>query len=122
MNTHKPSRALAQEMADRSHCAVQVGAVVEDAHGIFSWGWNHEGSNGRGCHAEVHAILRANKRRLRNAKITVFGKYRRNNNPVVSKPCDNCAAILKFFGVLETEYYARNHWRQEVYQSQGAPR
>lgn len=112
MNTRLPSRRLSAELADRSNCSVQVGAVAEDSHGIFAWGWNHAGASGRGCHAELHAVLRANKRRLRGSKVTVYGKYRRNGNPVVSKPCDDCMKTLKFFGIATVEYYARNCWRR----------
>ena len=86
MNTHRDPKELAEDLLPRSPCEIQVAAVLSDSYGIFSWGWNH--SRGRiGVHAEYHAILRSNRERLEGAKLTILGRYQRNDNPVLSFPC-----------------------------------
>lgn len=85
---------LAIDLLERSICAVQVSAVIVDSYGIFAWGWNHAG-NGYGCHAEAHAISRANPSRLSNASIYVAAKRYRNSKIVLARPCDDCMTHLK---------------------------
>lgn len=88
-------RTLATEILSRSVCSVQVGAAIGDDRGIFSWGWNSCGPSGMGQCAEQHAILRANKKRLRGANIYVAGMRKRNGKLVTSMPCAKCAALIK---------------------------
>lgn len=89
------AKDLAIDILERSRCAVQVGAAIQDAAGrIVSWGWNSEGFDGMGLHAERHAILRANKKRLTGATIVVASKRRRNNKSVISKPCAECQRLI----------------------------
>lgn len=103
----KPStpQELAVDIMGRSKCAVQVGAVVADRHGIFSWGWNYDGPNGMGLHAEEHAINRANHRRCEGASIYVAGQRKRNWRKVEAKPCDNCMQRIVASGIK------RVYWR-----------
>lgn len=92
-------RQLAIDLLNRSECAVQVAAVIADRHGIFSWGWNSVGT-GLGEHAEAAAIRRANKKRLSGATIYVAGRRKKSRNPVLSKPCEHCEAIIRAWGVV----------------------
>jgi cytidine deaminase len=96
-------KELASEILSRSVCSVQVGSAVEDAHGIFSWGWNSVGS-GHGQCAEKHAILRANRKRLQGATIYVASIRRRNKKLVPSKPCKICQQLVD-------KYALRVIWR-----------
>lgn len=96
--------ALARALTARSTCAVKVAAVIYDRHGIFSWGWNHMGPDGLGQHAEVHALRRANRTRLKSATIVVVG--RRRGKVVFSFPCATCLSYVKRHGLRHviTEY------------------
>ena len=113
MNTKKTARELAIDICERSRCRVRVGAVLSDSHGIFAWGWNYslcDGKDGTGMHAEVHAILRANRKRLRGARITVFGKRRKNF--VCSKPCEQCSVFIEKYKIGIVEYISKNgEWK-----------
>lgn len=104
----KPNSAkqLAEDILERSTCAVQVGAVIMDRQGrIVSWGWNSPG-NGYGFCAEEHAVVRANTKRLRGATIYVAGERKRNRRFVLSKPCERCQQILNAFDL-------RAFWRDK---------
>lgn len=94
MNTNKIPQDLAIDLLERSICAVQVSAVICDDHGIFAWGWNHVGS-GFGQHAEMHALCRANPRRLLGASIFVAAKRFRNGKIVLARPCVDCMPHLR---------------------------
>jgi tRNA(Arg) A34 adenosine deaminase TadA len=85
------ARTLVIDLLDRSVCSVQVAAVLYDAYGIFAWGWNSVG-NGFGQHAEIHALSRANRRRLPGSTLVVAG--RRRGNVVPSPPCPACRLRL----------------------------
>jgi deoxycytidylate deaminase len=87
-------KTLASEILSRSSCSVQVGAAIADHHGIHSWGWNSSGPDGFGQCAEQHAILRANRKRLRGATIYVASVRRRNEKIVISKPCEKCQKLI----------------------------
>ena len=100
------ARDLAIDIYSRSHCAVRVGAAIEDNYGIYSWGWNSEGPSGFGQCAEKHAIARANKARLLGSTIYVAGQRRRNSKAVTSKPCGSCQKLIDKW---ELNVYWRNH-------------
>ena len=87
-------RKLAVDILDRSTCGVQVGAAIEKSGYILSWGWNSTGFDGFGLHAESHAIMRANKKRLHGATIYVASLRSRNGKMVTSKPCANCQQLI----------------------------
>jgi hypothetical protein len=89
-----PAHRLAVDLLSRSICAVQVAAVLEDRWGIFSWGWNHSGSDGYGQHAEAHSLSRANRDRLEGSTMWVAARRRKSGNPVCACPCEGCRAIL----------------------------
>lgn len=105
----KPSaRELAIDIAERSICAVQVGAVLSDTHGIFAWGWNN-GGDGFGEHAEQMALKRANRKRLKGAVITIASFRRRNGKPVLSLPCkERCAGRIEAVEIGTIEYLDGN--------------
>lgn len=109
--TKSHPRQLAIDLSARSVCRVQVAAVVSDAHGILSWGWNNPGEDGLGQHAEAHAIQRANRKRLRGATITVAGFRRRNKKAVQNLPCEACAAMIQRAGIARVEYLDKDRWQ-----------
>ncbi len=107
VNTRQPVRALARGFCRRPPCQVQVAAVLVDRRGILAWGWNHCGDGYR-MHAKVHALRRANPRRLRGATLVVFGLRKKNGHPVLSRPCEDCEAMILRAGIRRVEYHTRN--------------
>ena len=93
---HKPKdpRELATAILTRSKCRVQVGAVLTDAHGIHSWGWNSSGPTGLGLCAERHALFRANHERLGGSILYVAARRARSRRIVHSRPCEACARAI----------------------------
>lgn len=108
MNTNRTPREIAESLLKRSSCKVQMAAVITDWHGVVSWGWNNIGSDGYGQHAEMMAILRANKGRLRNACVTVVGRYHKSRRPVHSYPCPDCVWALRDMGITKVEFVDKN--------------
>lgn len=106
-------RELAIDLLPRSVCLIKVASVVCDAGGvIISWGWNHSGPTGMGCHAEDHAIHRANLSRLWYGTIYVAGKYSRGTL-VNAKPCRLCRQLSDKFH-MDIEYRDKSgKWRKE---------
>lgn len=115
MNTRRSPKEIAEAMMSRSLCLVQVGACVEDREGrIIAWGWNSSGQDGFGLHAEAHAILRANRHRLRGAAIYVASRRRRSGNSVTSKPCLGCQILIKGAGLAQVLWRDKNKiWHKE---------
>jgi deoxycytidylate deaminase len=105
---NKTPELLAQEIASRSNCRVQVGAVIYDSKGIISWGWNHIGT-GTGQHAEAFALSRANRKRLDRSSIAVFGIQKRNGIWVFSKPCKRCMQSLQSCGIKTIVYSTKEY-------------
>ncbi len=87
-----------------------MAAVLSDSRGIFAWGWNHLGVDGEsGIHAEQHAIMRANPKRLKGARLTVIGKHRHNKNFVYARPCEEiCMALAKKQDIGIIEYLTKS--------------
>jgi tRNA(Arg) A34 adenosine deaminase TadA len=104
VNTRLPIEELVEIILRRSVCRVQMGAVIYDSHGVFAWGWNHAGENGLGEHAEVHAMRRANKRRLAGATLVVAGRYRKSRGIVEAKPCGLCLGMALDKGLGRVVY------------------
>lgn len=102
MIKNKDYKELTRMIALRSSCKVQVGAIIYDSYGIFSWGWNHAGPTGLGMHAEVHAIKRANPTRLIQATILVYAI--RKNRVIISQPCFNCTKRIEKFNLRAIFY------------------
>jgi tRNA(Arg) A34 adenosine deaminase TadA len=107
VNTRLPVEELVELVLRRSRCHVQMGAVLYDRWGVFAWGWNHAG-NGNGEHAELHAIRRANRVRLRGATIAVAGRYATSRSMVEAKPCARCYGLLRDVGVRRVRYRRRD--------------
>ena len=106
-------KALAEDLLERSTCAVQVAAVLVDATGIFSWGWNSAGPKGLGEHAEVHCVRRANRVRLRNSTLYVAAKRKRSGKSVLAKPCLTCHDRACACGIRNVVYrQANGTWKQ----------
>lgn|SRR3990167_3447404 len=81
---------LAVDLLRRSQCSVKVSAVLADAVGIVSWGRNHSGSDGMGCHAEVDCLRRANPKRIPGATLYVAAIRARNSKTITAQPCADC--------------------------------
>lgn len=90
----KDPRELAIAMMSRSVCNVQVGAVLADSWGIFSWGHNSSGFSGYGEHAEAHCLRRSNRRRVKGSTLYVAARRQRNSRPVTAKPCERCLQLI----------------------------
>ncbi len=87
MNTKRPIEEIIFSLIGRSHCGVQMAAVVVDKYGIVSWGWNSANNHGKGEHAEESALRRANRQRLAGATIYVAGRHSKSGNIVHAAPC-----------------------------------
>lgn len=89
MNTRRPPEELAEIVSRRSLCKTQVGAVLHDAYGrILAWGWNNDGGiKQMGECAERHAMKRANRRRIRGARLVVFAKRVKSGSQLLALPC-----------------------------------
>ena len=98
MNKNYHPAELAALILQRSTCAVQVGAVLVDKYGIFGWGWNSMGPSGYGEHAEVHALGRCNRRRLKHATMWVAARRLKSHNSVLAKPCEACQHAVREVG------------------------
>src|SRR5690348_3090200 len=110
MQKNKTPKQLALDILHRSECRVKVGAVIVDRKGsILSWGWNNPG-DGFGCHAEVHAIMRANPKRLDGSSIYVAGMRSRNKTFVPAKPCEDCQEWIVKVGLSKVHYLDRKEW------------
>jgi pyrimidine deaminase RibD-like protein len=105
-------RQLAIDLLPRSLCQVRVAAVIADSRGIFSWGWNFPGFTGFGMHAEAHAIMRANRGRLKGSTVYVAGERHRNGKYVLAKPCEDCQRRIHKAGIRAAYYRdADGVWR-----------
>lgn len=113
MNTNVSPRQLALDLCSRSPCRTKMAAVIYDKWGIFSWGWNHPGEDGLGEHAEVHAIKRANPKRLKGAGIVVAGLKPSGKGLVVSLPCVACRAYIRAVGIDRVAWFDGTRWKQE---------
>ncbi len=96
-----------------------MAAVISDNYGIFSWGWNHPGPKSEGIHAEQHALIRANRKRLKGARLTVAGLRKKSGNKVLSRPCDDedwsCLALARKAGIHAIEYHTKDGgWRKLI--------
>lgn len=97
MNKRANPEELVSSLLNRSICAVQVAACVVDHYGVFSWSWNHSGSDGFGEHAEIHCFRRANRSRLFGATLYVAAQRRRNSKVVTARPCVECQKLVDYY-------------------------
>jgi pyrimidine deaminase RibD-like protein len=95
VNTRIEPDELCEKLLNRSTCSVQVAAVLVDGTGIFGWGWNHMGADGFGEHAEVNALKRSNRSRIRGAALFVASRRQRNGKTITSKPCEKCQGWIE---------------------------
>jgi pyrimidine deaminase RibD-like protein len=115
LNTQRLPQELAFDLARKRspHPEYRMGAVIVDTSGrIISWGWNHM-ENGRSVHCEIHALNRANPRRLRGATLFVAG-WTKGNRPVLARPCDldknprslvpPCLPVIRKRGIARVVY------------------
>lgn len=120
---------MARNVAAKSDPMVtkyQHGSVILDRRGrIIATGKNHfkgqvievdEGFINKTIHSEIHALTKVNTRRLDNATIINYG--RTNVAAILSRPCDNCWAVLEKLGFAKVFYTVRSDlekplWREE---------
>lgn len=95
MQKHKDPRVVVKRLLKRSTCAVQVAAVLSDKKGVFAWGINHMGPHGFGECAEIHALKRANHKRVAGAVLWVAGRRAKSGNRVNARPCAACQPVVK---------------------------
>lgn len=88
-------RDLCLRLLKRSRCAVQVAACLKDAHSVHGWGWNSEGPDGFGEHAEINALKRSNYKRAKKSVMFVAAQRRKSKGIVTAKPCGACWPVVK---------------------------
>lgn len=106
MNTRRPATDLALDILSRSTYKIsKLGAVIYDNFGIISWGWNHWYLNDGNydtpptIHAEVHAITRANRKRMRGSIMVIACKMRSEKNVHLAMPCEKCMKRIIKVGI-----------------------
>ena len=100
MDTRKRPETLVMDLTSRSlHNRYHLAAVIFDNWGIFSWGWNHDWT-----HAEIHAIRRANPKRLNGAIIIVAGVRGYTGRILLAKPCAMCLQSIRNAGIKRAVY------------------
>jgi tRNA(Arg) A34 adenosine deaminase TadA len=123
---------IARDTAAKSDARVtkyQHASVILDRKGrVIATGKNHfagliiETEDGglinKTIHSEVHALQKVNIRRLTGATIINYG--RTNVAAILSRPCDNCWAILAKLGFSKVIYTVRSSidkplWREESF-------
>ncbi len=78
-------------------------------------GWNNVGTC-YGMHAEIHCLLRANRKRLPGSTLYVASQRQRNLKPVTSKPCLECAAAIRWAKIGKVLWRAGDErWIEETY-------
>ncbi|OGY67355.1 MAG: hypothetical protein A3I24_01900 [Candidatus Harrisonbacteria bacterium RIFCSPLOWO2_02_FULL_41_13b] len=117
LNTHNDPRDVALGLALRSDLKTfNVGAVIFDKYGIFSWGWNHWLARGEqgliSVCAERHALgiggeRLVNRRRLAGATIVVAGCKKHNGNIFLARPCEICFPFIVKFRIRKIIYTQR---------------
>lgn len=74
----------------------------------MSRGWSHMGQANLAeyysVHAELHAILRAGRGRLKGGSAIVFNYSGRSGATALAKPCDRCEALLRNEGIRVVSY------------------
>lgn len=119
VNTRVGARKLALKLLLRSRCRVKVAAVLSDDRGIFAWGWNHLGTDGRsGVHAEQHAVMRANPKRLNGACLTVAGRHgiQQKKNFVYARPCEDiCMPLVEKYQIRKIEYLTNSRVWETIF-------
>ena len=114
MNTRVIPRQLAIDLCRRSPCRTKMAAVLFDAWGIFSWGWNFSGPHGLGMHAEDHCLHRANRRRLGGSRMVVAGLKPSGKGLVPSRPCEGCRTRLQASGVELVIFHEDGEWVERM--------
>lgn len=109
MNTRRAVEEIALSLTQRAtHRTYRLACVLYDHHGVFSWGWAHPFT-----HAEIHALTRANPRRLVGAHAVVAGVHR-TGRWVLARPCNACYQRLLNTRVASVAYTLRGGgWGKE---------
>lgn len=109
---------IAREVSKLSKHRCKIGAVICNHKSIYT-GYNYTNKTHpkyanpsknycRGVHAEINAIIHSNLDDLSDAEIYVYRENKRGEISM-SRPCENCLAILKKLGVKKM-YYTTNEY------------
>jgi deoxycytidylate deaminase len=103
---------LAQTAALHSNFNIKVGSVIVQRGTPIAIGFNKIKSHPRWCnvgkfsqtiHAEISALMTVAKRDLSGSTIFVYRAHK-NGTPALARPCANCQAILKEYGIKRMVY------------------
>ena len=100
MRLNKLHTDVAATVLNRSVCNVMVGACLADKDGIYAVGWNSSGPTGFGLHAEIHCLLRSNRKRLAKSTLYVAAIRKKSGSVVTAKPCDICQRMVRKVGKI----------------------
>jgi deoxycytidylate deaminase len=105
---------LARKLAFKSnHHTHKLGCVIVRKNEIVSLGFNklktHPKSNHpfKSLHAELDAILSADREDIRGADLYIF-RETKFGNPAMAKPCKYCEAAIKEVGINRVFYSCNN--------------
>lgn len=108
---------MAASVAKRSILRIRVGAVVTKRRHIVSMGYNQKKTHPLihkfpydphvGLHAEMDACFGIDTDMLSGSTIYI-ARLLRNNKTALSKPCEGCQALLKYFGIKNIIYSTDN--------------
>lgn len=96
----------------------KTGAVIVDRNGaIVSLGWSHMTDRRMAqyysMHAELHAILRAEKSRLKGATMYVATIVGKSGNVTSAKPCPACEGVIASVGIKDVVFTERKVLRKK---------
>ena len=119
MNTHRDPRELVLALTKRADFKFQVACVIADKQGVFSWGWAHSLVNKyTSMHAEIHALSRANRERVKGAIMYVAATPRGQDRFVLAFPCDNCRLYLNNYQIRQVIFTTPSQtWKQWPFES-----
>lgn len=117
MRVFEHAKDVACTMAQRSDILFQHGAVIIKDGRIIAVGRNHKNGcrwgNGQifSVHAEIDAIEGTKIRGLRGATIVVYAES--HGRQKLSRPCPNCAHILRKLGFKRVIFSTSAGWEKE---------
>lgn len=100
------------KLAEFSSCKQQHGALIIKGGSVLSVGINvnknnptfvGEATKNWSVHAEVAAIRALKDENLKNA-IIYIARINKHGKPMMSKPCEKCAAVIKKAGISKIVY------------------
>lgn len=105
---------IAEQLANRSiYSNYSFGCVIATKkREIIGMGFNQGKTHpnaaqffGQTIHAELHAILRSNKRKEKNLDMYVFRKNKKSGLIGRARPCKHCSKLIEEFGIIKRVFY-----------------